>query len=269
MRRVHRSSHSVGRQGSAHGQNTSGSGYPRPSSSRQRTPVSRSTRSRPESNRASPSRTRRPSMTCDLESATACWLSSPCTSSSQRVSGRGSPLRCTRGGTAMAPYSSSCSRSSPSASCQTVVAARSSRPTTARTLLEKPLRRGCSPVGSPSVVVGTASPSNSSSVDPIVRDGPTTGGAFATQSRSTRRRAKAGRRLEQNGLTSGALNERAADASPRRAIVVAVADLASEVDGREQRVCRQGRDDRYARPSDNRVIDIAAVPRSGPRPRHT
>ena len=36
------------------------------------------------------------------------------------------------------------------------------------------------------------------------------------------------------------------------------------LDEREQRVCRQGRDDRYAWPSDSRVIEVAAVPRYGP-----
>ncbi len=45
----------------------------------------------------------------------------------------------------------------------------------------------------------------------------------------------------------------------------AVDDLgqACRSDDREQRVCRQGRDDRYAWPSDNRVIEVAAVPRYG------
>ena len=42
-----------------------------------------------------------------------------------------------------------------------------------------------------------------------------------------------------------------------------------ELDAREQRVCRQGRDDRYAWPSDNRVIEVAAVPRSAPCPCNT
>jgi hypothetical protein len=37
----------------------------------------------------------------------------------------------------------------------------------------------------------------------------------------------------------------------------------------KQRACWQGRDDRYAWPSDNRVIEVAAVPRSGPWPRNT
>ena len=43
----------------------------------------------------------------------------------------------------------------------------------------------------------------------------------------------------------------------------------AEMDDREQRVCRQGRDDRYAWPSDNRVIEVAAVPRYGPCPCNT
>ena len=41
-------------------------------------------------------------------------------------------------------------------------------------------------------------------------------------------------------------------------------DLAAAADDREQRVCRQGRDDRYAWPSDSRVIEVAAVPRYSP-----
>jgi hypothetical protein len=44
---------------------------------------------------------------------------------------------------------------------------------------------------------------------------------------------------------------------------------ACPMDDREQRVCRHGRDDRYAWPSDNRVIEVAAVPRYGPCPRNT
>ena len=47
------------------------------------------------------------------------------------------------------------------------------------------------------------------------------------------------------------------------------ARVADARDDREQRACRQGRDDRYAWPSDNRVIEVAVVPRSGPRPRNT
>jgi hypothetical protein len=45
--------------------------------------------------------------------------------------------------------------------------------------------------------------------------------------------------------------------------------IAPPPDDREQRVCRQGRDDRYAWPSDNGVIEVAAVPRSGPCPCNT
>lgn len=62
-----------------------------------------------------------------------------------------------------------------------------------------------------------------------------------------------------------------ASASDSAARVLARLRLArhSALDDREQRVCRQGRDDRYALPSDNRVIEVAAVPWYGPCPCNT
>ena len=57
-------------------------------------------------------------------------------------------------------------------------------------------------------------------------------------------------------------DHRPAGRRPRRCICTRAglgdSDLTGAKDEREQRVCRQGRDDRYAWPSDSRVIEVAA-----------
>ena len=71
------------------------------------------------------------------------------------------------------------------------------------------------------------------------------------------------------------LAARSAAACKRTRAVVRVGGAATGVDARvaagwderEQRVCRRGRDDRYAWPSDNRVTEVSAVPRNGRYPR--